>query len=193
MSDEESEQLRYPIGKFDVSQPLTDEQVEQFILSIAGLPARLQEAIADMTPDQLDTPYREGGWTVRQVIHHLPDSHMNGYTRQKLALTEDVPTIRTYNEGEWAALPDSMQGAPEISIALLAALHQRWVLLLKSLQPEQLERKFFHPENGEQRILQHIGLYAWHGEHHLAHITELKKRRGWKSQVSNQELLTDIQ
>ncbi|WP_317168177.1 YfiT family bacillithiol transferase [Pontibacter pamirensis] len=179
MPHEESEQLRYPIGKFAMSQPLTDEQIEQHILSIAGLPARLQEAVANMTQEQLDTPYREGGWTVRQVIHHLPDSHLNGYTRQKLALTEDTPTIRPYNEGEWAKLPDSLQGAPDISLALLTALHQRWVLLLKSLQPEQLERKFIHPENGEQRIREHIELYAWHGEHHLAHITELKKRRGW--------------
>ena len=193
MSDEELERLRYPIGKFDVSQPLSADQIEQFILSIARLPARLQETVEDMTPDQLDTPYREGGWTVRQVIHHLPDSHLNGYTRQKLALTEDVPTIRTYNEGEWAELPDSLQGAPEVSIALLAALHQRWVLLLKGLQPEQLERKFVHPENGEQSIREHIGLYAWHGEHHLAHITELKSRMGWKSSVSSEELLTDNQ
>ena len=178
-STEETDQLRYPIGRYSQPLPLTNEQVEQYILSIAGLPAKLQEAVADMTPEQLDTPYRPGGWTVRQVIHHLPDSHLNGYTRQKLALTEDVPTIRTYNEGEWADLPDSLQGAPEISIALLAALHQRWVLLLKSLQPELLERKFFHPVNGEQNIREHIGLYAWHGEHHLAHITELKKRKGW--------------
>ena len=179
MSTEELEQLRYPIGKFDASQSLTDDQVEQFILSIARLPDRLQEAVADMTAEQLDTPYREGGWTVRQVIHHLPDSHLNGYTRQKLALTEHAPTIRPYNEGAWAELPDSLQGAPEISLALLAALHQRWVLLLKSLQLEQLQRRFIHPENGEQRIREHIGLYAWHGEHHLAHITELKKRKGW--------------
>ena len=193
MSDEELEQLRYPIGKFDASQPLSADQLEQAILSIARLPARLQETVADMSPEQLDTPYREGGWTVRQVVHHLPDSHLNGYTRQKLALTEDVPIIRPYNEGEWAELPDSLQGAPEISIALLAALHQRWVLLLKGLQPDQLERKFVHPVNGEQRIREHIGLYAWHGEHHLAHITELKRRRGWTSQTSSQELITDNQ
>lgn len=179
MSAEELEQLRYPIGKFDASQSLTDDQVEQFILSIASLPVRLQEAVANMKAEQLDTPYREGGWTVRQVIHHLPDSHLNGYTRQKLALTEHAPTIRPYNEGAWAELPDSLQGAPEISLTLLAALHQRWVLLLKTLQPEQLQRRFIHPENGEQRIREHIGLYAWHGEHHLAHITELKKRKRW--------------
>jgi hypothetical protein len=179
MSDEELEELRYPIGKFDTSVPVTDEQVEQYILSIAGLPARLQLAVAEMTEEQLNTPYREGGWTVRQVIHHLPDSHMNGYIRQKLALTEDVPSIRTYNQEEWAELPDSLYGAPEISLALLAAVHQRWVLLLKSLQPEQLNRKFIHPENGEQRIRQHVGLYAWHGEHHLAHIIGLKSRKGW--------------
>lgn len=107
---EESELLLYPIGKFSLALPLSDEQVEQYILSIAGLPARLQEAVVDLTPEQLDTPYRDGGWTVRQVIHHLPDSHMNGYIRQKLALTEHLPTIRPYQEGEWAALPDSLQG-----------------------------------------------------------------------------------
>lgn len=176
---EDLDELRYPIGKYSPALPLTDEQVEQHILSIAGLPARLQEAVEKLTPEQLDTPYREGGWTVRQVIHHLPDSHMNGYIRQKLALTEDLPKIRVYHEDIWAMLPDSLQGAPEISIALLAALHQRWVLLLKSLPPEQLERKLIHPESGEQRIREHIGLYAWHGEHHLAHITALKRREGW--------------
>jgi hypothetical protein len=179
MSDEELEQLRYPIGKFDTTKPMTDEEVEQYILSMAGLPDRLRLAVAEMTQQQLNTPYREGGWTVRQVVHHLPDSHMNGYIRQKLALTEDIPTIRTYNQEEWAELPDSLNGAVEISLALLAAVHQRWVLLLKSLQPEQLSRKFIHPVNGEQRIREHIGLYAWHGEHHLAHIMELKKRKGW--------------
>ncbi|GAB3530979.1 bacillithiol transferase BstA [Pontibacter brevis] len=189
MSDEELEQLRYPIGRFDVSQPLTDEQVEQSILSIAGLPARLREAVQDMTSEQLDTPYRMGGWSVRQVVHHLPDSHLNGYTRQKLALTEDTPTIRPYNEGEWAELPDSLQGAPEISLVLLAALHQRWVLLLKNLQPEHLDRSFIHPENGEQQIRQHIGLYAWHGEHHLAHITALKNKKVG-NQKTNNYLLT---
>ena len=176
---EDTEQLRYPIGKFSPSLPITDEQVERYIFSLAGLPASLQEAVAGLTPAQLDTPYREGGWTVRQVIHHLPDSHMNGYMRQKLALTENLPLIRPYDEAAWAALPDSQQGAPEVSIALLAALHQRWVLLLKCLQPEQREREFVHPEAGKQRIREHIGLYAWHGEHHLAHITALKKRKGW--------------
>lgn len=179
ISTEEAARLRYPIGKFNPTTPLTDDQVAEAILSIAGLPGRLQEAVANLTPMQLDTPYRDGGWTVRQVVHHLPDSHLNGYTRQKLALTEETPTIRPYQEGKWAMLPDSLQGAPEISIALLAALHQRWVLLLRSLQPQQLERRFIHPVIGEQRLREHIGLYAWHGEHHLAHITELKKRKGW--------------
>ncbi|MCJ8165507.1 bacillithiol transferase BstA [Pontibacter sp. E15-1] len=176
---DETEQLRYPIGRYSAALPLTDAQVSAAIQSIAELPARLQEAVAPMTPAQLDTPYREGGWTVRQVIHHLPDSHLNGYMRQKLALTEDLPTIRPYDEGAWANLPDSLLGPPEVSVALLTALHQRWVLLLRSLQPPQLDRKFIHPQGGEQRIRDHIGMYAWHGAHHLAHITALQKRKGW--------------
>ncbi|WP_242921075.1 YfiT family bacillithiol transferase [Pontibacter liquoris] len=171
--------LRYPTGKFDITQPVSEEQLNQYILSIAQLPGKVRQALTGMTDEQLDTPYRPGGWTVRQVVHHLPDSHLNGYIRQKLALTEDSPTIKPYDEAAWAGLPDSMQGDPQISVALLEALHQRWVLLLKSLTPAQLDRTFLHPQNGQQSIRQHIGLYAWHGEHHLAHITALKERENW--------------
>lgn len=180
-NEEELEKLMYPIGRYATEEHPSDEQVEQFILAIGQLPLKLRTAVSELTPEQLDTPYRENGWTVRQVIHHLPDSHLNGYTRQKLALTENVPTIRTYNEGEWAKLNDSLIGAPEVSLALLDALHMRWVLLLEGLTSEQLDRKFNHPENGVQSIRQHIGVYAWHGEHHLAHITELIERKGWKA------------
>lgn len=180
MTEETLETLMYPIGRYQPDGQPLQEQVEQFILSIARLPEQLRLAVSKLTPEQLDTPYRPDGWTVRQVIHHLPDSHMNGYIRQKLALTEDIPTIRTYNEVEWAALADSMSGSPELSLALLEALHVRWVLLLKSLSPEQMDRKFKHPENGEQTIRQHIGVYAWHGEHHLAQIKALIKRKGWQ-------------
>ncbi|WP_299822382.1 YfiT family bacillithiol transferase [uncultured Pontibacter sp.] len=180
MSEEELELLRYPIGKYNPSANASDElQVEQHILAIAQLPGKLREAIANLTPEQLDTCYRPEGWTLRQVIHHIPDSHMNGYIRQKLALTEDVPTIRTYHEDEWAKLPDSLLASTDISLALVEALHQRWVVMLKCLTPEQLERKFTHPESGETTIRQHIGVYAWHGEHHLAQITSLIKRKGW--------------
>ncbi|MFD2513019.1 YfiT family bacillithiol transferase [Pontibacter locisalis] len=181
MSDEELEQLRYPIGKFNASQPITQEAVEQFILSIGQLPEKLQQMVAKLTPEQFNTPYRPDGWTVRQVVHHLPDSHLNGYARHKLALTEEVPTIKTYNEGEWAELLDSTQGDPGISISLLAALHLRWVLLLKTLTPEQLDRKLNHPLSGECSIRQSIGIYAWHGEHHLAQIQALINRKNWKA------------
>ncbi|MCC9137142.1 bacillithiol transferase BstA [Pontibacter silvestris] len=173
------EQLRYPIGHFDATQPIADDRLSQLILSIANLPAKVREAITDLTEEQLDTPYRPGGWSIRQVVHHLPDSHLNGYTRQKLALTEDNPTIRPYDEEAWSKLNDAKHGAPDVSLALLEALHKRWVLLLLSLTPEELKRTFMHPVSGQQTIRQHIGLYAWHGEHHLAHITELKKRMGW--------------
>jgi hypothetical protein len=173
------EQLRYPIGHFDATQQINDDRLSQFILAISALPARVREAVETLTAQQLDTPYREGGWTVRQVVHHLPDSHLNGYTRHKLALTEENPTIRPYNETAWAELNDGKHGDVAISLALLEALHKRWVLLLLSLSEEQLARTFVHPVNGSYTIRQHIGLYAWHGEHHLAHITELKKRMGW--------------
>ncbi|MBC5992748.1 YfiT family bacillithiol transferase [Pontibacter cellulosilyticus] len=181
MSEEELDLLRYPIGKYDPAKYPHDEHlVEQHILAIGQLSGKIREAVKDLTPEQLDTPYRPDGWTLRQVVHHIPDSHMNGYLRQKLALTEEVPTIRTYHEAEWALLPDTMLASPEISINLLEALHQRWVVLLKSLTHDQLERKLIHPDTGECTIRQHIGLYAWHGEHHLAHITNLLERKGWK-------------
>ncbi|WP_439881165.1 YfiT family bacillithiol transferase [Pontibacter sp. MBLB2868] len=183
MSEEELEKLRYPIGKFNMEQHITDEHVEQFILSIGQLPAKLRQTLGNMTPEQWDTPYRPDGWTVRQVIHHIPDSHLNGYTRLKIALTEEIPTIRTYNQEEWAELLDSTQGDPEISLSLLAALHMRWVLLLKTLTPEQLNRRLIHPESGECTIRQNIGVYAWHGEHHLAQIQALKDRKGWSTEA----------
>ncbi|WP_242926530.1 YfiT family bacillithiol transferase [Pontibacter vulgaris] len=179
MKDQTPDSLRYPIGHHNAAQVIDDEKLSQHIHAIAELPTLLRDAVDGLTKEQLDTPYRPGGWTVRQVIHHLPDSHLNGYTRQKLALTEDKPTIRTYDEVAWAELHDGKFGAPEFSLMLLDALHKRWVLLLLSLTPEQLERKFIHPLTGEFTIRQHIGLYAWHGAHHLAHITELKKRMGW--------------
>ncbi|GAB3193875.1 hypothetical protein ABID22_000415 [Pontibacter aydingkolensis] len=191
MSEEELELLRYPLGKYDPAKYGTDQhQVEQHILAIAQLPGKVRNAVKDLTPEQLDTPYRPEGWTLRQLIHHIPDSHMNGYIRQKLALTEDVPTIRTYHEAEWAMLPDSSLANPEISLTLLEALHQRWVVLLKCLTPEQLNRRLIHPETGECTIQQHIGLYAWHGEHHLAHITGLTIREGWAKEAPSLSINT---
>ncbi|MEJ8801174.1 YfiT family bacillithiol transferase [Pontibacter sp. H249] len=189
MSEEELDLLRYPIGKYDASKYPNDEHlVEQHIVNIAQLPGKIREAIKELTPEQLDTPYRPDGWTLRQVVHHVPDSHMNAYIRQKLALTEDIPTIRTYHEDAWAQLPDSLLASTDISLDLLEALHQRWVVLLKSLTPEQLERKLVHPETGECSIRQHVGLYAWHGEHHLAHITGLIERQGWRKAAPKPDL-----
>jgi len=173
------DELRYPIGHYSPPQVITEDQLNLYILSIGSLPTRVAEAVADLTDEQLDTPYRPGGWTLRQVVHPPPDGPLNGYTRQKLALTEDNPTIRPYDEVAWAELPEARYADPAVSLALLHALHQRWVLMLHQLTSSQLDRTFVHPVSGQQTIRHHIGLYAWHGEHRLAHITELKKRMGW--------------
>jgi uncharacterized damage-inducible protein DinB len=146
---------------------------------IAALPAELRSAVTTLDDTQLGTPYREGGWTVRQVVHHVPDSHVNAYTRFKLALTEDVPTIKTYEEAQWAELPEARSAPIGVSLALLDALHQRWVLLLRVLAPAQFARAFRHPDLGVMTLDQQIALYAWHGRHHLAHITSLRTRMGW--------------
>jgi len=171
--------LRYPIGKFPRVETLTPDQRRELIDAIAEAPARLASAVSGLKPEQLDTPYRPGGWTVRQVTHHVPDSHMNAYTRFKLALTEDEPTIKTYEEARWAELADAK--APiEPSLALLDNLHKRWVLVLRSLTPAQWARKFRHPELGLLSLDQALALYGWHGRHHVAHITSLRERNGWK-------------
>lgn len=171
--------LRYPIGKFQAPASVTKEERAAFIDQIAVLPEDLNAAVAGLDDAQLDTPYREGGWTVRQVVHHVPDSHVNAYTRFKLALTENVPTIKTYEEAEWAELPEARSAPIGVSLALLDALHQRWVLLLRVLAPAQFARSFRHPELGLMTIDQQIAMYAWHGRHHLAHITSLSTRMGW--------------
>jgi uncharacterized damage-inducible protein DinB len=177
----ENRDLRYPIGKFErPSAPLESDHRRQFIDAIAETPARLAAAVAGLTPPQLDTPYRPGGWTVRQVVHHLPDSHMNSYVRFKLALTEDEPTIKTYEEDRWAALADTRETPIETSLALLESLHKRWVVLLRALAPADWERKFRHPALGPMRLDQNLALYAWHGRHHVAHITVLSERNGWR-------------
>jgi len=170
--------LRYPLGEFVFPGALQPSQRATAIKQIAELPARLREAVADMVPEQLDTPYRPGGWTVRQVVHHLPDSHVNAYTRLKLALTEDTPTICTYDEAAWAELPDS-QAPVELSLDLLGALHARWVLLLEQLDGPVWDRRLRHPEAGELGLDAVLALYAWHGRHHVAHITSLRDRQGW--------------
>jgi hypothetical protein len=171
--------LRYPIGEFQRPDHITDAQRRECIDAIAEAPARLASAVAGLTPVQLDTPYRPGGWTVRQVVHHVPDSHMNAYVRFKLALTEDEPTIKPYEEARWAELADSKTPPIEPSLALLENLHKRWVILLRSLASEQWSRKFRHPALGTLTLDQNLALYAWHGKHHVAHITSLRQRNGW--------------
>jgi uncharacterized damage-inducible protein DinB len=173
--------LRYPIGKYQRPGELTADQRLEFIDAIAETPERLQSALKYLSADRLDTPYRPEGWTVRQVVHHLPDSHMNAYVRMKLALTEDEPTIKTYDEARWAELFDGKRLPISSSLDLLETLHKRWVLMLKSLAPEDWARKFRHPDHEKpMSIDDSLALYAWHGKHHVAHITALRQRNGWQ-------------
>ena len=171
--------LRYPIGKFQSVQKLTEAERRQSIDAIAEAPARLRAAVAGLDDKQLDTPYRPGGWTVRQVTHHVPDSHMNAFIRLKLALTEDEPTIKPYDEARWALLADAKEPI-EASLALLDNLHQRWVPLWRSLAPADWARKLNHPEMGVMTLDNLAAIYAWHGRQHVAHITALRERQGWK-------------
>jgi hypothetical protein len=172
--------LRYPIGKFRWQEaPVTDEQRRQLIQDIAEAPSRLRAVVNGLSAQQLDTPYRPEGWTVRQVVHHLPDSHLNAYVRFKLALTEDEPTVRTYKQDCWAELADSRGPDVETSLALLECLHRRWATLLTSLDPADFSRAFRHPELGLVTLDRSLALYAWHGKHHVAHVTSLRKRLGW--------------
>jgi hypothetical protein len=159
--------LRYPIGRFEGKGELP-----QWIDEIAAAPSNLRAAVKGLTPQQLDTPYRPGGWTVRQVVHHVPDSHLNSYVRFRLALTEDEPTIKPYDEERWAGLVDARTAPVEVSLALLESLHERWVLLLRSLTPADWQRTFRHPELGVVTLERSAGLYAWHGRHHVAHIVK---------------------
>ena len=172
--------FRYPIGPFRFEGRSEQRAREAWIGEIAAAPGHLRAAVAGLTPAQLDTPYRDKGWTVRQVVHHVPDSHLNAYTRIKLALTEEEPTIKPYDEARWAELPDVRTAPIETSLTLLECLHRRWVLLLRELRPRDFERRFRHPEHGRSIGLEEVlAMYAWHGRHHVAHITSLKKREGW--------------
>jgi uncharacterized damage-inducible protein DinB len=171
--------LRYPIGKFTYEGPLTEDQKRAFLDDIAQTPANLRAAVQGLIPAQLDTPYRPGGWTVRQVVHHVPDSHLNSYMRFKLALTEDEPTIKPYAEDRWAELADTMATPLEVSLTLLDSLHDRWMRLLRSMTPEQWKRTFRHPDLGPMTLEKTLALYAWHGRHHVAHLTTLRQREGW--------------
>ena len=175
-----TEDLRYPIGQFRYEGEPDQHRREQWIEEIAATPANLRTAVAGLSPQQLDTPYRDKGWTIRQVVHHLPDSHLNAYTRIKLALTEDVPVIKPYEEARWAELPDGRTAPIELSLNLLESLHHRWVMVLRQLTPADFRRRFIHPQHGRPIELQEtLALYAWHGQHHVAHITSLRHRMAW--------------
>ena len=174
----ESPDPRYPVGRFtppSSSDPATRAQ-QTSILRL--LPSTLQAAISGLTQSQLDTPYRDGGWTVRQLIHHIADSHANAYIRCKLALTEDWPTIKPYDQDAWANLADS-QLPIDASVAMIGAIHERWVKLLESIPDADFQRGYVHPENGRQTLDAVIAIYAWHSRHHTAHITNLRARQGW--------------
>lgn len=171
--------LRFPIGKFNIAGPFPESEYPRLIGEIAETPGALRSAVAGLSRDQLETPYRPGGWTVKQVVHHLPDSHMNAYVRFKLALTEDEPTVKGYEEAKWAELSDSQRVPTDVSLDLLDALHLRWVSLLRAMDAADFRRGLRHPERGPLTLAQLLGLYAWHGRHHVAHITALRAREGW--------------
>lgn len=170
--------LRYPIGRFRPPASIDADSRAASIEVLRQLPERLRAAVTGLSDAQLDTPYREGGWTVRQVVHHIADSHANSYIRFKFALTEDTPTIKPYDEAAWALLPDNRLPV-DVSLALTAALHQRWVALLESLSDEDFQKSFVHPERGSQNLATALVLYDWHSRHHAAHITSLRAWMGW--------------
>ena len=174
------ENLRYPIGRHKKPERIDAGLRERFIQEITSAPKELRKAVAGLDDAQLNTPYREGGWTVRQVVHHLPDSHLNAYVRLKLALTESEPLVKTYEEALWADLPDVKTVPIEVSLALLESLHTRWISCLRGLDVDAFEKKFRHPALGLMSINEQLSLYAWHGKHHVAHITNLRQRMGWK-------------
>ena len=172
--------LSYPIGKFDHKQTVAPGLVPTLIEQLAAAPANFRAAVRGLNEEQLDTPYRPGGWTVRQTVHHVADSHMNSYIRLRLALTETEPTICPYDQAAWGELADSRTAPVEASLQLIENLHLRWVLLLKTMAVKDFARSFRHPELGLVRLDTNLALYAWHGRHHCAHITGLRDRNGWK-------------
>ncbi len=172
--------LRYPIGKFTFRENPTETERERTIAAIAETPAKLQAAVNGLSEAQLETPYRPEGWTVRQVVHHVFDSHLNSYIRFRLALTEDEPLIKPYDEAAWAELVDAKTAPVDVSLILLEALHNRWVMLLRSLSATDWQRTFRHPDLGVVSLEKNVQLYDWHGKHHVAHINNLREREGWK-------------
>lgn len=173
------EELRYPIGRVRLDPELTEARRNELIEEIARLPDAIRGAVDGLTPAQLDTENRPGGWTVRQVVHHLADSHLHSYIRFKQAVTQNEPAISTYDEAAWSELADARTGDPEISLALLRALHTRWTHFLRSLTSREFERAYLHPEQGRVTLSTAVQIYAWHGRHHLAHITALRARMHW--------------
>ena len=171
--------LRYPIGPFKRPDSLSAGERREAIDDIAATPAKLRAAVSGLSETQLETPYRPEGWTVRQVVHHVPESHLNAYTRFKLALTEDVPTIKPYDENGWSKTGDVRITPIETSLVLLESLHDRWVRLLGTITDAEFDRKLNHPENGMMNLHQLLAMYSWHGKHHVAQITSLKERSGW--------------
>jgi hypothetical protein len=174
-----TDDLRFPIGDFRAPATTTEAERVALIEQIEAVPARFREAVHGLGHEQLETSYRPGGWTVRQVVHHVPDSHLNAYVRFRLALTEDEPTIKPYQEDRWAELSDARSAPLELSLDLLDALHRRWTRLLRSLAPSDWKRSFRHPELGLMTLERTLALYAWHGRHHVAHVTSLRDRMGW--------------
>ena len=170
---------RYPLGRFRPPTETTPALRAEWIAQIDETPARLRDVVRRLSAEQLQTPYRDGGWTLAQVVHHLPDSHMNSYCRFRLALTEDDPTIKPYDEARWADLPDAASSDIEGSLLLLEALHRRWISLLRRLTPDQWMRTFQHPERGPMTLDRTLALYAWHGRHHIAQIARVRQERGW--------------
>lgn len=170
--------LRYPVGRFVSPATVTPTDRSTFINHIAEAPARLRDAVSGLNDAALDTPYRDGGWTVRQLVHHVADSHVNAYTRFRLALTEDAPTIKPYDQEAWSRLPDSRL-AIDVSLRLLDAIHERWVAMLRGLSESDFARSYVHPESGRTTLDQALAQYAWHGKHHTAHVVRLRERQGW--------------
>ena len=170
---------RYPIGRFEPPTSYDDTSREQCIAHIAHLPTAMRQAVAGLNDAQLNTPYREGGWTIRQVVHHVPDSHMHAYIRTKFALAEEEPHIKAYDEGRWANFSDAKDLPVEVSLGVLEGLHKRWVTLLRSLGQSDFNRALHHPENGRMTVDLVLALYSWHSRHHTAHITTARAKHGW--------------